>query len=72
VLDDRQELLQRERPAGRVVPAHQRLGGQRLAGVEVDDRLVEQLDLPMSSCSAARSSLASTSRLTLRMSRSGA
>ena len=45
VLDHRQELLRPELAAGRVVPADQRLGGDRLAGVQVEDRLVDQVEL---------------------------
>ncbi len=47
VLGERDELERRDAAAARMVPAHQRLDGDRLAGREVHDRLVldEQLAL---------------------------
>ena len=45
LLGERDELGRRDEPARRVLPAQQRLGRGDLAGVEVEDRLVDEEQL---------------------------
>ena len=47
LLGERDELLRRHQPPFRVMPAHQRLDADHLAGAQVDLRLIDQGELPL-------------------------
>ncbi len=45
LLGDRDEVHRRDHAAGRVVPTHQGLEARQIAGIEIDDRLIEHEQL---------------------------